>query len=169
MPDSHDSLPRTLALVRIATGLLFILFGQYKVFGSGFVTEGFIRYVERYVTQNQAVGFYQAFLTGVVLPNAKFFAWLVGLGELAIGIALVLGLFVRAASIAGAVHMLNLTLATWHAPGPDAPLWRYFGAQLDHIPLLCLFAIFIAARASEVWSLQSAWGRRHKRRAQSTS
>lgn len=60
MPDSHDPLPRTLALVRIATGLLFLLFGEYKVFGASFVA-GFTGYIERYLNQ-QAVGFYKPFL-----------------------------------------------------------------------------------------------------------
>ncbi|MFQ5925893.1 MAG: DoxX family protein [Terriglobia bacterium] len=165
MPVPRDPLPHTLALVRIATGLLFVLFGQYKVFGSAFVN-GFAATIERYINQNQAVGFYKVFLTKVVLPNAELFAYLVAWGELLIGIALVLGLWVRLASLAGAVHMASLMLATWYAPGANAPLWRFFAAQLEHLPLLFLFTIFIAARTSEVWSVEAAW-RRRRRKAKS--
>jgi hypothetical protein len=38
-------------------------------------------------------------------------------------------------------------------------VWRYFGAELDHLPLLFLFIIFYAADAGRVWGLD-AW--RHR-------
>jgi hypothetical protein len=53
----------------------------------------------------------------------------------------------------GALFMLNLALATWWAPGHGVPLWRYFGAELDTIPLLLLFLIFFAADAGQTWGL----------------
>ena len=49
--------------------------------------------------------------------------------------------------------MLSLTLATWWEPGHNVPVWRYFGAELDHLPLLFLFAIFYVADAGQVWGL----------------
>jgi uncharacterized membrane protein YphA (DoxX/SURF4 family) len=64
---------------------------------------------------------------------------------------LILGLFVRPAAIGGAILMINNILSTWYAPGHGAPVWQYFGANLDHIPLLFLFVIFYAARAGDVW------------------
>ncbi len=149
-------LPRTLALVRIAVGLLFIVFGQFKVMGSEFVHQMVRQFVERSVHQGHAVGFYQEFLARVVLPNAELFGYLVAWGELLLGMALVIGLWVRAASLLGALHMASLTLASWHAPGPDAPLWQYFANQLDHLPLLLLFLIFFAGRAGEVWGVDTA-------------
>lgn len=163
MPEPKDPLPHTLAVARIATGVMFLFFGHYKVFGPGFIAGGFAQYIERYINQNQAVGFYKVFLAQVVLPRAELFAFVVAWGELLLGVALVLGLWVRLAAVGGALHMLSLTLATWNAPGAGAPLWRYVAAQLDHIPLLLLFAIFIAARSSEVWSLEAVWRRRKTR------
>jgi hypothetical protein len=38
-----------LALLRIAVGFFFVVFGQYKVFGSGFVRSGFRDYVEGFI------------------------------------------------------------------------------------------------------------------------
>jgi hypothetical protein len=32
-------------------------------------------------------------------------------------------------------------------------LWRYFGAELDMVPLLLLFIIFFATDAGTVWGL----------------
>ena len=55
--------------------------------------------------------------------------------------------------VLGALYMLNFTLATWWEPGHDAPVWRYFGAELDHLPLLFLFVIFFVSDAGREWGL----------------
>ena len=133
-------------MVRVATGVLFLLFGEYKVAGPGFAHGGFQQYLQGYIG-GDAVAFYRPFLAHVVLPYAVFFGYFVGVLELLIGLALVLGRWVRPASIVGAFFMLNLTLATWWEPGHGVALWRYFGAELDKIPLLFLFLIFYSASA----------------------
>jgi len=48
---------------------------------------------------------------------------------------------------------LNMLLSAWWEPGHGVPVWRYFGAELDHIPLLLLCIIFFAADAGRVWGL----------------
>jgi len=75
-----------------------------------------------------------------------------------LGLSLFLGLWVRPASVVGALYMVNLTLATWWGPGHAAPFWRYFGAELDHLPLLLLFVIFYATDAGKVWGLDGRRG-----------
>jgi uncharacterized membrane protein YphA (DoxX/SURF4 family) len=144
---------RTIAAARIAVGVMFLFFGDYKIVGPEFAQVNFLVWVRGFLDQDQAVGFYRAFLERFVVTYPWFWARFVGWTEFAIGICLVLGLQVRLASVAGALHMLNLTLATWYAPGHGAPLWRYFGANLDHIPLLLLFAVFFASNSSAAWSL----------------
>ena len=145
-------LQKTIAVVRIFTAILFILFGWYKLFTPAFAHGGFEQYVSGYV-QSEAVGFYRGFLAAIVLPHPTLFAYVVGLVELVIGVSLLIGFWVRPASILGALHMLSLTLATWWAPGHDAPLWQYFGAELDHLPLLFLFVIFYMADSGRTWGL----------------
>jgi thiosulfate dehydrogenase [quinone] large subunit len=147
-PDSL--LSKVLLIARIGTGIFFVLFGEYKVFGSGFAHSGFPHYLEGYIQQT-AVGFYRPVLSHVVLPHMVFFGYLVGVVELLIGISLILGVLVRAASVVGVLHMLSLTLATWWGPGHGAPIWQYFGAELDHLPLLFLFLIFYAAYPPGSW------------------
>ncbi|MGA7929983.1 MAG: hypothetical protein WCA20_28820 [Candidatus Sulfotelmatobacter sp.] len=66
------------------------------------------------------------------------------------------GLWVRPASVLGALLLLNLTLASRWEPGHGVPVRRYFGAELDHLPRLLLFIIFFAADAGRVWG----WDRR---------
>ena len=144
---------KTIAVVRIATGIIFFLFAEYKIVGNEFTPSGFIRWVSGWVEQGQPVGFFRPVLVKFALVhpvlNARFVAW----GELAIAISLILGLWVRPASVWGGIFMASLALSTWYAPGHDAPVWQYFGASLDHIPLLFLFAIFYATRAGDVWGL----------------
>ncbi len=162
MPRLSISLPKTIAVVRIATACFFLLFGQYKIFSPGFVQGGFQQYVQSFI-QNGAVGFYQPVLSDLVLPHPAFFGYLVGLIELFIGVCLLLGVWVRPASVVGILHMINLMLVTWWAPGPDAPIWRYFGAELDHLPLLMLFVIFFVADAGQEWGLDGRWNFRPSR------
>jgi thiosulfate dehydrogenase [quinone] large subunit len=148
------SLPKTIASVRIATSIFFILFGEYKLAGSAFAHGGFQEYLHGYI-QNSAVSFYRPVLANLVLPHAVFFGYTVGVVEMFIGLSLLLGLWVRPASILGALYMLNLALATWWDPGHGVPAWRYFGNELDHLPLLLLFIIFFVSNAGQQWGLDA--------------
>lgn len=156
---NSSCLSRTIAGVRIATSVFFLLFGEYKVAGPGFAHGGFQNYLHEYITST-AVSFYRPFLSGVVLPHAVFFGYVVGIVELLVGISLLLGLWVRPACVLGVLLLLNITLASWWEPGHGAPLWRYFGARLDTLPLLLLLVVFYAADAGQVWGFD---GRRASR------
>jgi uncharacterized membrane protein YphA (DoxX/SURF4 family) len=153
MPTS-SALTRTIAGVRIAVSVFFLLFGEYKLARPGFAHGGFQTYLQGYIA-NGAVGFYRPVLTGLVLPHAVFFGYVVGVAELLVGISLLLGLWVRPASVLGILFLLNLTLAAWWEPGHGAPVWRYFGARLDTLPLILLLIIFFAADAGKVWGLDA--------------
>src|SRR5437867_477813 len=128
-----------MVVARVAVGVMFIMFAQYKLLHKDFAREGYEKYVTGYV-QETSVSFYKPILRET-LKHPHIFGYLVAGAELLIGISMVLGFWVRPFSIIGALFMLNLTLATWNLP-PGTPVWRYFGNQLDHIPLLLLFLIF---------------------------
>jgi uncharacterized membrane protein YphA (DoxX/SURF4 family) len=151
MPSSSAS-SKAIAGARITTAVFFLLFGEYKLAGPGFAHGGFQGYLRGYI-DGTAVSFYRPVLAHLVLPHAVLLGYMVGLLEIFIGLSLLLGLWVRPASVLGALFMLNLTLCTWWAPGHGAPLWRYFGAELDTLPLLLLFIIFFATDAGTVWGL----------------
>lgn len=138
--------------MRIATSIFFLLFGEYKLAGPGFAHGGFQTYLQGYIFTG-AVSFYRPVLSGLFLPHAVFFGYMVGVVETLIGLSLLLGLWVRPACVFGVLYMLNLTLATWWEPGHSAPVWRYFGAELDHLPLLLLLVIFYATDAGRTWGL----------------
>jgi uncharacterized membrane protein YphA (DoxX/SURF4 family) len=152
MRESADNFAgKTIAVTRIVTGIFFVFFGEYKVAGPAWAYGGFEKWIRGYVDGGMPFGFYRPVLVNFALVHPVLCARMVAWGELAIGLSLVLGLLVRPASVAGAILMINMALATWFAPGHDAPAWQYIGANLDHLPLLLLFAIFFATRAGEVW------------------
>ena len=120
--------------------------------GPAFAHGVFQNYLHEYIASS-AVSFYRPVLSGLVFPHAVFFGYVVGIVELLVGISLLIGLWVWPGSVLGLLFLLNLTLAAWWEPGHGVPLWRYFGARLDTLPLMLLLIIFFAADAGRVWGL----------------
>jgi thiosulfate dehydrogenase [quinone] large subunit len=150
---------RAFAALRIAVGILFLIFAQYKVFGTQFTLGGgFQFWINRFLADG-AYPWMVPVLRGFVLPHGTVIAFLVAYGEMAIGLSLVLGVLVRAASVCGVVYMLTLLFSS-NYPGPDAPFWQYFGASLEHLVLALCFAAFALGDAGANWSLPAYIGRR---------
>ncbi|MBV8153049.1 MAG: DoxX family membrane protein [Candidatus Eremiobacteraeota bacterium] len=106
---------RWLALFRIAIGAIWIAHALPKFLDSdkfmppngtivSLVTQG----------SQQGADFIRPFLSGTVMPNIALFAELVRLGELLVGVVLVLGLFTRLGGLVG----MFLTLMYASAKGP---------------------------------------------------
>ncbi len=143
-----------LAGLRIALGCLFLIFSQYKIFGSQFTLNGgFKWWINRFLHDGAAYPFMVRILQRIVLPHAEIMAFLVAYGELAIGSALVLGVLVRVASIFGFIYMLSLLFSS-NYPGAGVALWQYFGASLDHSVLALCFLTFICSRSDEFLSIR---------------
>jgi thiosulfate dehydrogenase (quinone) large subunit len=147
--------------LRIGVGVLFLIFGEYKVFGTSFTLGGgFQGWINRFVHDGAAYPFMLPILRHIVLPHATPIAFLVAYGELAIGVALVLGIMSRVASACGLVYMLALLFSS-NYPGAAAPPWQYFGASLDHLVLAMCFAAFVIGDPDQVPALGShLWRRR---------
>jgi uncharacterized membrane protein YphA (DoxX/SURF4 family) len=144
---------RALGLLRIAVGVLFLVFAEYKVFGTQFTRGGgFEMWIEQFLHTGAAYPFMVPVLRDFVLPHATAIAFLAAYGELAIGLALVLGIFVRLASICGIVYMLALLFSS-NYPGPGVAPWQYFGASLDHLVLALCFAAFAVGEPEIDFSL----------------
>ena len=60
---------------------------------------------------SQAPPFFRAFMQGTVVPNAELFAQLMRLGELALGVALILGLLTNLASLGSVGLSIVITLS----------------------------------------------------------
>ena len=157
-----DQNSKALAYLRIAVGFLFLLFGQYKVFGTQFTLGGgFQGWINRFIAGG-AYPFMLPILRGFVLRHGTAIAFLVAYGEFAIGLALVFGLLVRAASICGLIYMLTLLFSA-NYPGPDAKLWEYFGASLEHLVLALCFAAFAISGVGNVLTVRTFLAKLRKR------
>lgn len=98
-----------IVLLRVYTGIFFLSHGWSKVSREGgFGVDGFLGSVSE-----NTFGFYRPFVDAVVLPNQGLFAFLVAYGELALGLAMILGFATRYAAFAGAFMAANF----WFAKG----------------------------------------------------
>jgi uncharacterized membrane protein YphA (DoxX/SURF4 family) len=143
---------RALAFLRICVGILFLIFAQYKVLGTQFALHGGFEFWINKFLQDGAYPFMAPVLRNFVLPHARPIAFLVAYGELAIGIALTLGVWVRRASAFGLVYMLTLLLSS-NYPGAGAPTWQYFGASLEHSVLGLCFVAFLIGESDAIWAV----------------
>ena len=86
---------RALAILRIGVGALFLIFGEYKVFGTQFTLGGGFQFWINKFLEGGVYPFMAPVLSGFVLPHATAIAFAVAYGEFCIGLGLVLGIKVR--------------------------------------------------------------------------
>jgi len=151
-PSSRNTY--ALALLRISVGIFFLIFGQYKVFGTAFTLHGGFQFWINKFLEGGTYPFMAPVLRGFVLPHSTSIAFLVAYGEFAIGLALVLGILVRSASFFGLIFMLTMLFSSDY-PGAGAPFWQYFGASLSHSVFALCFAAFLLGRADSVHSVKA--------------
>ncbi len=134
MVDRIDTRPHgavkhwPIVVLRVYAGLFFAWNGFGKISRDNFADgmEGFLN------TQlANSFTFYRPFIESVVLPNKTMFAAMVAWGELAVGLAMIVGLATRYAAAVGAFLVLNF----WFAKG--APVF----AGTDHD--VVWFVIFV--------------------------
>jgi thiosulfate dehydrogenase [quinone] large subunit len=153
-PEIRNS--RALVLLRIGVGAFFLIFAQYKILGTEFTLHGgFQFWINKFLNEGGAYPFMAPILRDFVLAHATPIAFLVAYAELAIGLALLLGVFVRPASFGGLIFMLTLLFSSDY-PGAAAPVWQYFGASLSHSVFALCFFTFLFGDAESVWSLRTS-------------
>jgi thiosulfate dehydrogenase (quinone) large subunit len=155
LAQSESSNARALAFLRIGVGVFFLIFGEYKVFGTQFTLGGGFQFWINKFLEGGVYPFMAPVLNGFVLPHATPIAFAVAYGEFCIGLGLVLGILVRPASVGGLALMLAMIFSADY-PGAHAAFWQYFGASLDHSIFALCFVAFLIGRADEVWSV-GAW------------
>lgn len=139
---AHQSLARGFAALRIFFGLIWLSNGLAKLIGVKEYDWGFTSFnlidlgVAQFIATEAAKQTYitplQAVYQGLVLPNWAFFSVFLTVAELAIGVALLLGIASRAAALGG----LLLITPIWLMFIDTNPyLWLY---PVDLFPLLLL-------------------------------
>jgi uncharacterized membrane protein YphA (DoxX/SURF4 family) len=157
LQTQHNRNATALATLRIIVGIFFVLFGEYKVFGTEFTLHGgFEESIRGFLAQG-AYPWMAPVLQHAVLPHARLCAFLTAYGELLIGLGLVFGVLTRAASLFGMLLWLSAGF-----PGPHVALWRYFGASLDWSVFAACFAAFLIGEPEARWSLAMWWRERQK-------
>ena len=150
---SKDRNENVMAALRIGVGIFFLVFGEYKVFGTQFTLGGgFQSWISRFIAHG-SYPFMVPALRNFVLPHGTAIAFLVAYGEFAIGLALIFGLLTRTASVGGLLLMLAMLFSS-DFPGAGAAFWNYLGASLSHSVFAMCFLAFIfgdADRALAIW------------------
>jgi uncharacterized membrane protein YphA (DoxX/SURF4 family) len=152
MPRRYDRNATALATLRIIIGIFFVLFGEYKVFGTDFTLRGgFEEWIRSFLAQG-AYPWMKPVLENIVLPHARLCAFLTAYGELMLGLALVVGVLTRLASGFG-IMLMAILWASAGYPGSHVALWRYFGASLQWSVFAACFSAFIIGKPDGRWSL----------------
>jgi uncharacterized membrane protein YphA (DoxX/SURF4 family) len=135
---------RALALVRIAFGGYFLAQGVSKIQGGWLASaDPLLRFIGPSLERNTVEGFYRPFLENVVQPNGLLFSQLVVLGEVAVGLSLLLGLLTRVSCIVAVFLNLNYML--------QKGLANNAGSN-DRMFIVCEIAFLLGA-AGLVWGL----------------
>jgi thiosulfate dehydrogenase [quinone] large subunit len=156
---------RALAVLRIATGFIFLWAFLDKTFGLGFATPA----ARAWISGGSPT---KGFLSGVeVGPLQSFFHaiagnpivdWLFMLGLLGIGVALIAGIGLRFAAVATTIMMAGMWLAEFPLDTATAAGQPSMSTNpiVDYHVIYALVAIVAAlAYAGHTWGLGKAWSR----------
>jgi thiosulfate dehydrogenase [quinone] large subunit len=150
---------RALALLRLATGFIFLWAFLDKALGLGFSTPAERAWIhggapsQGFLKSDAVTGPLKGFFAGIASPltDVLFMG-----GMLAIGVAVILGIGMRVSAVAGSAIMLLMYLAEW-------PFTAYAGSTnplVDYHIIYALALIALAAvSAGDTWGLGGMWKR----------
>jgi thiosulfate dehydrogenase [quinone] large subunit len=148
---------RALALLRLATGFIFLWAFLDKTFGFGFSTPAERAWVnggtpsQGFLNSDAVTGPLKPFFAGIASPATDIFFML---GMLGIGVAVMLGIGLRVSAIAGSVIMLFMYLAEWPFTAGAAstnPLVDY------HIVYALALVVVASLLAGDTWGFGRSW------------
>jgi thiosulfate dehydrogenase [quinone] large subunit len=145
---------------RLFLGIVFLYAGIDKLTDPAFFDPSATGYIGNQLAGFATISPIGGFLTGVAVPNATLFGWVTALGEVAIGLGTLVGLFSRVAALAGMVLSLSLWLSASWATDPF-----YLGSDL---PYAMFFLVLAVGGPHPVWSLDGQLARRLARRKAAT-
>jgi thiosulfate dehydrogenase [quinone] large subunit len=133
-----------ITVLRVYTGAFFAFYGFGKIKRGGFADglEGFVS-----GRLEDSFDIIRPFLESVVLPNKAIFAIMVSWGELLIGLALIVGLATRYASIAGAIMLA----AFWFTKGQG-----FLDSQNHDAIWFMIFVVLATVHAGRFHSLDAS-------------
>lgn len=163
MAYSHSRLRKTLALVRIGTGVAFVSLGWYKVASLEFAKFAFPDFLDT-ALRGGAAGIVQPLLQWILNAGPARVGVAIGFLELFIGIALVLGLAVRPACALGMVYMATVWLCSWNPPAAGAQFLQTTEFQFRNLFPLLVFLQLAVGHAGETWGIGALYHHHRDRR-----
>jgi len=146
-----------LAVLRLATGFIFLWAFVDKTFGLGFATPTERAWInggtpsQGFLKSDSVVGPLKDFFAGIASPASDLFFML---GMIGIGVAVMLGIGLRASAIAGSVLMVLMYLAEW----PFAANAGSTNPLVDYHIIYALALIAVAATAAgDTWGFGKLW------------
>lgn len=156
MPDAGPG-RRSLAVLRLATGFIFLWAFLDKTFGLGYATPLERAWVnggtpaQGYLRSDAVTGPLKDFFISLANPVTDV---LFMVGMLGIGVAVMLGIGLRVSAVAGTILMVFMYLAEW----PFFPLTGSNNPLVEYHIIYALALIVIAATfAGDTWGLGKTW------------
>jgi len=137
---------RWIAVLRILVGILFVHAGWPKLIML-FSNPAYVGGMLEKMAKAAWPPVYAHFLTNFAVPHAQLFGALVALGEVAVGIGLILGLLTRVSAFFGAVMNINYLFAIYKI-SPGFLSSNNFWFTVLHI-------VFIGTAAGRAWGLDA--------------
>ena len=155
--DHATAANRSLAVLRLATGFIFLWAFVDKTFGLGFSTPTERAWInggtpsQGFLMSDAVTGPLKGFFASIASPltDVLFMA-----GMLGIGLAVMLGIGLRVSAVAGSAIMVLMYLAEW----PFTPYASSTNPLVDYHIIYALALIVVAATAAgTTWGLGSMW------------
>jgi thiosulfate dehydrogenase [quinone] large subunit len=150
---------RTLAVLRIVTGFIFLWAFLDKTFGLGYSTSKAAAWInggtpsQGFLNSPAVVGPFKPFFAAISSPATDI---LFMLGMLTVGVAVILGIGLRVSAVAGTIILVFMYLAEWSF-GANAsstnPLVDY------HIIFALSLIVIAVLSAGDAWGLGRTWKR----------
>ncbi len=121
--NEAQRLRQIVVILRVVLGIIFLVTWWENLQKGLYQGENFANFIN-WLADGHPIGFYGAFLTGVIVPMASVFGPFQMITELGMGLALLLGVFTPVASIGAAFFFLNL-LMSYLNPNTGEWIWTY--------------------------------------------
>jgi len=132
-------------LLRIGVGIFFLIFGQYKVFGTAFTLHWRLPILDQQIPRGRHLPIHGTRFCVFVLSHATRIAFSWPMAKFAIGLALVLGILVRSASSSASSSGDHAFLSDY--PGAGAAFLAIFRRQPQPSVFVALLRRFPPRRA----------------------
>jgi len=146
-----------LAILRLATGFIFLWAFLDKTFGLGFATPAERAWInggtpsQGFLNSDSVIGPLKPFFASIASPTSDV---LFMLGMIGIGVAVMLGVRQRISAVAGTILMVAMYLAEW----PFASGGSSTNPAVDYHIIYALALIVVAATAAgDTWGLGTWW------------